>query len=1608
MKKRFLVLLCAFALLSELAIAKYIGPDPHVCCSCTPTLSVCTGAVSSAAPSSGTGSRLSLTEGNLTESVPGTNVRSSVGSTIKLDFVYNSYNADGSRAIIDTVMGYGWTHSYNIFLFSQAGVPFRWDGIGRITKFGFGPNGTFIAPPGYFETLTQSGGVFTITKKDQTKYTFALIPGTPFLVSGPVYRLTSIVDRNGNTTTLTYSGGNLTKISDTYGRIVTLAYNAQNKLTSVTDPLARVTTLQYDSTGHKLIQLADPTVGTDPTHKPIQYTYNLFYQLTGKTDQAGRTFSYGYTSGFPGLPVAVQDSRGAARSTLSNPNNWSTDPVQLALFLNRVYTPSTTTNTDGRGNRWKYSYDSKGYITQQVSPDNATTKYTYDPATFQVSSMTNANGDTTTYQYDSMGNLIKKTDALGHMTTYTYDPVFNQMTSMTDPRLRVTTYTIDPANGNHIKETDPLGQTRSWTYDSHGNALTDTDKHAHTTTYHYDPFGNADKITDPLGNMTSMTYDIVGNVLTRKDADGHTTKYQYDGMDRLVLQTDATTHTDQYFYDGDGNRIQVIDRNGHSTQYQYDFRQRPMKVTDAVGNSETYAYDGNDNRISMTDRNVHTTTYGYDLQNRINKVTDALGDMTTTIYDPVSNMISQTDADGHTTTYSYDVLNRRVTMTDALSEVTKYFYDGGTFTGPIRGFDCNQCGATPGSSLVTGQIDPDGNTGLHAGATYSKYDALDRLVITVRRTGCIGTACTDTINPTTDAVTTYVYDPVDNRLVATEPNCGVAISPGCDRMTYAYDADNRMIQQTNNAGDVTLATYDGVSNVITVTVPNLNVTTNAYDSLNRLIKVTDSAGPVASYTYDPVGNRLSSADGDGNTTGYSYDALNRQITITDPLGKTTTNSYDPVGNLFRVTNRNGNPTTYTYDGINRRVTMTDALPATTQYQYDPVGNLIKIIDANLHATSYSYDAVNRPQQETYADGLSYFYGYDPVGNLIRRTDQIGQTTNYNYSDLYFLLSRTYPSGINDTFAYDPSGRMLMAQRGSWPISFIYDGGNRVTQTVQNARTVSYAYNIPGRIRAVTYNGGRVITEHTDARSRMDHLDDASSPPSIAQYNYDAANNVLSRNYRNGTTSSFTYNQNNWMLSIAHNNRSTFAGFNYAYDNEGNKLDELKTHDTTHSEAYKYDTTYRLIDYRVGTLVGFTVPLPSTETSYNLDPVGNWNSKTTDAVMQTRVHNADNELVKIDAQTLTYDNNGNTQTDGAYTYAYDEENRLTEVTRNSDSAVVGQYQYDALSRRVQKIANAAGVSTTTLYFYDAARIIEEQTGGVTQATYVYGNYVDEVLTMDRGGQTYYYHQSALWSVEAITDNTGTPVERYSYDAYGSVTISNGTGTPVPLNAWGTPHSAVGNPWMFTGRQLDEEAGLYFYRARYHDPSKGRFVGRDPLEYVDGMNLYQYVKDAPTKMVDPSGQIVSCDDCYGTPHDCVKYIVGSSCTVEPTVIARKPEELTIEKEEKVKDEIKTGGKVGQKLGIGGFSESTEISASRTGTDVYTVKHSVKIPSGYDFVTYTCDLVCTQTTRVICQCCQSDGKTTGCIKGEDTTSKAIRSKGNPQTGKVLAGEKPSCSEK
>ena len=1429
----FLIVAILWVLFAAPATAKPPGgePLPGSCCptcsQATPDSPGGTGPCNSR-DGGACGCGHSYSMGKTGETYPVFSAAAANGTGLDLALHYASYNADGEKAVINTVLGYGWSHSYNVFLFQQDNDLFKMSPAGLTTKYQrSGRRGQLRATRGHQQSIVEnSDGSIEIRNNDGLTFRFERIPGNPLRVEGTEpWMLKRITDRNGNQTELSYLNGLLERVEDTYGRQASFQYDVANRLIRIIDPAHRATEFSYDGFNN-LAGVVDP-LGQQTT-----YQYNARHQIARKTDRNGRQWHYEYDA--DARPTGLVDANGDRLFSMINSSGWATDQNQLFLNKQRVYVPSTTTLTDGRSLQWHYEYNGNGLITRVVAPDGATTTYTYDAATLNVATETDANGHTTRFEYDARGNLITDTNALGHVTAYEYEPVFNMMTRITDPNGRVTTFQYD-AFGNRIRETDPLGQTQEWTYDANGNVLTEQDKNGNVTTHQYDSLGNRIQTIDALGNVTRMSYDVMGNLLSRTDANGRTTGFNYDVLDRLIVEIDPAGQMTRFFYDGVGNRTRVIDRNGNATSFQYDARDRLESTTDALNQANTQAYDGNDNRVTMTNKNGHATTFQYDVQNRLEKTTDAEGFMSTRGYDPVGNVLVECDANNHCTTYTYDELNRRVTALDAEGNLTRFFYD--TVGTPV----CAECtGPTPGSSLVTQQTDANGKV------THFKYDGLDRLVRQIRKQ----TDTTDSIDAD-DAVTRHTYDPHGNRRTLTEPNGNTT--------EFVYDGLHRLVQEVNAAGDTTLTEYDGVGNVIRVTAPNGNVTENTYDNLDRLTNVRDGVGQVVRFAYDAEGNQLTGTDGNGNTTTNAYDAIYRLVQVSDALGQPTRYEYDPVGNLIRLTDREGIITTHEYDDINRRIRTTDAQPFVTEYGYDAVGNLTTITAFNdpspPQLTSYANDRLNRLVQETYPDGGVRRFSYDGVGNILTRTDQQGQVTQYQYSDLYFLRRRTYPLSPADVMTYDLSGRMLSAERGGWLVTFDYDGANRVIETTQDGKTVTYVYDIPARTRTVMYPGSRTITETTDPRARLARIDDDVAP-SLVEYVYDLGNRVTTRGYRNGVTATYGYNANNWITSLEHTRGATLiAGFRHDYDNEGNKRFEEKAHDPNRSEAYQYDDVYRLIDFTVGDLVGATVPMPLTQTQYDLDRVGNWDAKTTDGVTEIRIHNQVNEITAINGVPIFHDDNGNLAEDERYTYAYDEQNRLTHVTRKSDGKVVGQYQYDALSRRIVKIADpefGSSFPVETRYFYDAARIVEEQDPATTTlATYIYGTYVDEVLTMDRSRQTFYYHQQSLWSVAAVTDAVGNVAERYHYDAYGLPVITDGAGAAIFDNPWGTPHSAIGNPWMFTGRQFDEETGIYFYRERYYDPVKGRFLQRDPLEYMEGINLYEYVQGRVITLVDPYG-------------------------------------------------------------------------------------------------------------------------------------------------------------
>jgi len=150
-----------------------------------------------------------------------------------------------------------------------------------------------------------------------------------------------------------------------------------------------------------------------------------------------------------------------------------------------------------------------------------------------------------------------------------------------------------------------------------------------------------------------------------------------------------------------------------------------------------------------------------------------------------------------------------------------------------------------------------------------------------------------------------------------------------------------------------------------------------------------------------------------------------------------------------------------------------------------------------------------------------------------------------------------------------------------------------------------------------------------------------------------------------------------------------------------------------------------------------------------------------------------------------------------------------------------------------------------YCYDGWQVIAEvDSGGSILKKYVNGPRVDEILAQKTPSQTVYLTRDGLGSTREITDTAGAVLQRFEYDAFGAVTVLDSLGNPS------TGGVAMTN-YLFTGRELQPESGLYNYRNRFYHSGLGRFLQPDPIGLLGGNNIYSYVLNDPINAGDPLG-------------------------------------------------------------------------------------------------------------------------------------------------------------
>ena len=896
--------------------------------------------------------------------------------------------------------------------------------------------------------------------------------------------------------------------------------------------------------------------------------------------------------------------------------------------------------------------------------------------------------------------------------------------------------------------------------------------------------------------------------------------------------------TESYTYDFyTGAKRSTTDGNGHTTYYEYDKAERLLKETLPDGLCRTYVYDDANNILTKTDANGNSVVNYYDpfgkLSSVIEKSTGTV--LTRKKYDARNNLSAETDANGNSIEYTYDKINRLTSTTvhdtsgKMMSKTLVDYYENFT---DIYGNTCLKVTVTTvgdTTNLVSN----------------SYYDSRGRLAKNGR------------VSDSGEDFSYIEYDYLSNTISKT----------GFDgaKTLYEYNGVGRLLKSTDALGNTTKCSYDGLGNVTSTVNALGNTAYSSYDSLGRQISQKTPQGDgvyaVTRYYYDGVGKLIKTIDPKGFITRNYYTDRGFLQAVEQVISSEQSNivkyDYDGEGNMTAQYTGLSNWTDsvyakriYAYDQYGRLTSETDASGRVTRHRYDLNGNLISSTDRNGVISCSAYDGLNRVTKKYNSkDGESaaLINKYGLNGSLLE-SSKAGGATSYTYDSLGQAVLIKYSSGISKEYTYDKAGRVasLTVKQGS-----------------VSEQTLSYGYDAVGRLTLLVSDGVRFTYEYT-AVGQLRYETNGLTGISAEYAYYPSGTQKYLRNYKAG---------------------ELINNFEYEYDLRGNQT--KKDEDGVVTE-YVYDALGRLK----------TAILPNDKMQdYEFDDYGNISKMvemTYDYITNTtNFYDADNRILMSECKTTyetvqnyyEYDGEGNGTSStkstirllgtvtNKYEYYYNGENQLATVV--DPGGVIYEYAYNVEGLRSKKTSG----DETVHYIYEGGYIIlETDADEAITARNVWGF---RLLYRQAGDTQYGYIFNGHGDIIKLTDRNGNELEDYSYDPYGRQDGKEENGFSKTFR-WEaeTENNAVNNPFRYCGEYLDLETNFYYLRARYYDPTIGRFLsedthwntsnaiyGDDPLmlnkysaapdiaAIMQSTNLYVYAMNNPIRWIDPSGKAVT---------------------------------------------------------------------------------------------------------------------------------------------------------
>lgn len=468
--------------------------------------------------------------------------------------------------------------------------------------------------------------------------------------------------------------------------------------------------------------------------------------------------------------------------------------------------------------------------------------------------------------------------------------------------------------------------------------------------------------------------------------------------------------------------------------------------------------------------------------------------------------------------------------------------------------------------------------------------------------------------------------------------------------------------------------------------------------------------------------------------------------------------------------------------------------------------------------------------QVYAQTVSYSYDTCPngVGRLCSITDTVAGPSlsrTFEYDQRGNVTTTVYGVGVNTYMivrSYDSMNRLVDL---TYPTSATEPSGEKIQYTYNNQglleKISSVTYGVD-YLKNLDYNAiGQKINKMlgNDLTTVYGYADDQTGCPRAGNFRLC----TITTPDTNPTTQNLTYSYDDAgnVTDITDGVGIGIATQHFDYD----ALDRLiaASGTTTPASSYTYSYTYNY--NAVGSMTCNSQISPCPGQNYLYQSYGAWQPYAV-----TYVGPPDgNCMSSTTATCFGYDVNGNRTgrwNGGVWTsYSWDLENRLTSVS--VAGSPVASFRYDDAGQRVLKTEGSTSTTSIEdgLYECSTACIKSIFAGGQRIAQRVVGSSNVTYFLTDQLGST--------------TKTVGEFAGDYAYYPYGGTRPAG---------------QALGISYGFTGQELDNTQ-LYYYGARYYDPSLGRFLSPDSVDPApnnpQSLNLYSYVLNNPQRYVDPTG-------------------------------------------------------------------------------------------------------------------------------------------------------------